>query len=195
MKLDCRSGTIVQNVNFDPNEAYSIAPAIVVPGSNTWESFFATSDANCPMLSCTLYASGCNASPYVPGRLKLLSPISGLQMQTDIQIGYTEQASLECDFGGGSVTNCVMCNDFTVTQQHSGIFNCASVFSTLTFIIPDSACASGQGSALLTSFFSNSESTNCPVIDTKLVTDCLGTETPITGSRISLNNVSSVKWD
>jgi hypothetical protein len=65
--VDCAT-KITKIVFADPHQAYSAsAPATTVPSTNTWASFFTSSDTtNCPVVSCTLKASGCG-STYTAG--------------------------------------------------------------------------------------------------------------------------------
>jgi hypothetical protein len=114
--------------------------------------------------SCVLKASGCG-STYTAGELSLgtASPWS-LTMNTKVVVGYTENAGIQCDFGSASVTNTLICSDFAITQQP---LDCSEYITAISFTDPNQTYSNiaiiVPSDNTLVSFFTNSDTTNCPV--------------------------------
>jgi hypothetical protein len=106
---------------------------------------------------------------YTAGELSLgtASPWS-LTMNTNMAAGYLEDAGIECNFGSGSVTNVLVCSDFTITQQQQ--LDCAAQITAISFPDPNQAYSASAPATTVpstntwASFFTNPDSTNCPLV-------------------------------
>jgi hypothetical protein len=171
--VDCSSvlsaSTSAESVSVSYHSSTTSEEVNIISSSWTsWNVFFSNSDTtNCPITSCSLYESGCSTEMNDPVNMGDSTPWD-MTAEKDRTAGYSQSLCVSCTNGAQTIT----IDDWFVTQTASPCGNILSVPSATpdaTTVVYSTTTTSESIYPISTTwvswndFFSNTDSTNCPI--------------------------------